>query len=127
MLIKLELESDIAIYQQIRHQIIEGMIIGKLKPGEALPSVRQFAMDLGINLHTVNKAYTVLKQDGYIMVHRQKGVVVADTPPGISDEFIGRFKEEIKPQIAEALLRGMQEENLLKLLGDIFKDLKGIS
>ena len=43
------------------------------REGEQLPSVRQLAEDIGINMHTVNKAYTVLKQEGYVKVDRRKG------------------------------------------------------
>ena len=47
-----------------------------LRPQEGLPSVRSLAGDLGINLHTVNKTYQLLKQEGFIQIHRQKGAVV---------------------------------------------------
>lgn len=88
MIIQLDMQSELPIYSQLVYQIIEGIASGELQPGEALPSVRNLAADIGVNLHTVNKAYTLLKQDGYILVHRQKGVVVnPDGMPGLTDDF----------------------------------------
>ncbi len=72
MIIKIDLQSEIPIYTQLQNSIIEGIVSGNLKPGEPLPSVRAMASDLGVNMHTVNKAYNFLKQDGFIQVHRQK-------------------------------------------------------
>jgi len=79
--ITLDLESEEPIYTQLKYQIIAGIAKKELSPGEALPSVRSLAADLSINLHTVNKAYQQLKQEGFILIHRQKGVVV--NPDGV--------------------------------------------
>lgn len=88
MIIQLDMQSELPIYSQLVYQIIEGIASGELQLGEALPSVRNLAADIGVNLHTVNKAYTLLKQDGYIQVHRQKGVVVnPDGMPDLTDDF----------------------------------------
>ncbi len=57
MFIKIDFESEIPIYIQIKDQIIEGIASGYLDEGESLPSVRQFAKDIGVNMHTVKKAY----------------------------------------------------------------------
>ena len=56
--------SEEPIYQQIRTQVIGAIATGELSPGESLPSVRSLARDLGVNLHTVNKAYAVLRDEG---------------------------------------------------------------
>lgn len=125
LFLNLDLQSDIPIYMQIKMQIIEGMATGKLKPGEPLPSVRQFASDLGINLHTVNKAYNLLKQDGFIVVHRQKGVVVnPGDGPKVSCEYLSRLKEDLRQIISEAFCRGMQAEQFNEICSDIFSELK---
>ncbi|PZD96375.1 GntR family transcriptional regulator [Paenibacillus sambharensis] len=111
MIIQLDLESDIPIYRQLVNQIIEGIATGLLNPGEQLPSVRSLAADLGINLHTVNKAYTHLKQEGFLQIHRQKGALIqphsmpqADTP------FKHKLMAEVRPLAAEAICRGMNED-----------------
>ena len=77
MIIELDFNSDEALYIQLRNQIILGIATTRLKEGDALPSVRQLAETIGINMHTVNKAYTVLKQEGYVKVDRRKGAVIA--------------------------------------------------
>ena len=124
MLIKLDFETDMPIYLQIKMQIIEGIATGKLKQGESLPSVRQFASDLGINLHTVNKAYTFLKQDGFIIVHRQKGVVVnPGIGPEITKEYLLQLKKELMPLAAEAFCRGMLLEEFNKICSEMFLEL----
>lgn len=76
MNVSLDFESKDAIYTQIIQQIVIGIAKKELQPNDPLPSVRAMASDIGINLHTVNKAYQHLKQEGYILIHRQKGVVV---------------------------------------------------
>ena len=62
MIVEIDFNSDEAIYIQLRNQIIIGIATERLREGETLPSVRQLADDIGINMHTVNKAYSVLKQ-----------------------------------------------------------------
>ncbi|MCM3126881.1 MULTISPECIES: GntR family transcriptional regulator [unclassified Paenibacillus] len=125
MIIELDMESDVPIYTQLTNQIIEGIASGKLQPGEALPSVRSMAQDIGINLHTVNKAYNLLKQDNYIHVHRQKGVVVnPEGMPKMDDEFAARQLKQLRPIIAEAILRGMTKDELEAIVNDIYKDIK---
>ena len=125
MLITLDLETDIPIYLQIKMQIIEGIATGKLTPGESLPSVRQFAADLGINLHTVNKAYNFLKQDGFIVVHRQKGVVVnPGVGPQLTAEYVQILKAALMPLVAEAFCRGMQLKEFNEICSAMFSELK---
>ncbi|MCX7747887.1 MAG: GntR family transcriptional regulator [Clostridia bacterium] len=121
MLLKLDFQSDTPIYLQLKTQIIEGIATGKLSPGESLPSVRQLASDLGINLHTVNKTYTLLKQDGFLIIHRQKGVVVnPDQNAMIHDEYLFELHESLKPLIAEAFCRGMKKEEFNKICTEVF-------
>ncbi|AWB43355.1 GntR family transcriptional regulator [Paenibacillus sp. CAA11] len=124
MLIQLDMQSDVPIYTQLVNQIIEGIASGRLIPGEALPSVRSLASDIGINLHTVNKAYTLLKQEGYIQIHRQKGVVVdPDGMPPVTPEYTAKQHDQLKPIIAEAICRGMSQEELLSIVQSIYRDI----
>lgn len=125
MLIQLDLQSDIPIYSQLVNQILIGIANGSLQPGEALPSVRSLASDLGINLHTVNKSYTLLKQDGFIQVHRQKGVVVQpDGMPEVTPDYLAKLDNQLTPLVAEAICRGMSEEELLDLIQSKYQQLK---
>ena len=68
MIIEIDFNSDEAIYIQLRNQIIMGIATSEIQEGESLPSVRQLAETVGINIHTVNKAYTVLKQEEYLQL-----------------------------------------------------------
>lgn len=125
MLMELDFQSDTPIYLQLKTQLIEGIATGKLKPGESLPSVRQFAEDLGINMHTVNKTYNLLKQDGFILVHRQKGVVVnPDGPPPLTEEYLTQLQSELRPLIIEAYCRGIKEQEFHKICSDLFTAFK---
>jgi GntR family transcriptional regulator len=123
VLINLDLESDEPIYTQLKQQIIVGIAKGLLQPGDGLPSVRSLAADIGINLHTVNKAYQQLKQEGFILIHRQKGVVV--NPDGVkqADEVDrNKLTKTLHPLIAESVCRGINEDEFLQLCRSLFKE-----
>ena len=124
MIIQLDMQSEIPIYTQLINQIIEGIASGKLQPGEDLPSVRSMASDIGVNLHTVNKAYTLLKQEGFIQVHRQKGVVVQPAGmPAITAEYTQKQQSQLKPIIAEAICRGMSKDELLNIVDQLYSEI----
>lgn len=127
MLLSIDLQSEIPLYVQLRNQIIEGIATGCLEPGETLPSVRQMASDLGINLHTVNKVYTLLKQEGFLAVHRKSGVIVNDPKYFTENEaYRERLKQDMRPILAEAVCRGVSEEEMIKYCRMVFHDfLKG--
>jgi GntR family transcriptional regulator len=126
VLINLDFESDEPIYQQLVHQIIEGIARGDLHTGEALPSVRSLASDIGINLHTVNKAYQQLKQDGFILIHRQKGVVInPDGVPKADANFKRKLEKNLRPLIAESICRDISEEEFSMLCKSIYETYQG--
>lgn len=80
MVITVDKLSDAPLYLQLRDAVITGIASGELRPGDALPSVRSLAEDLGINLHTVNKAYATLRDEGYVIMLGRRGAYVADAP-----------------------------------------------
>ncbi|MDO6448742.1 GntR family transcriptional regulator [Oceanobacillus profundus] len=122
MFINLNLESSEPIYIQLQQQIIEGIAKKQLQPGDALPSVRSLAADIGINLHTVNKAYQQLKQDGFILIHRQKGVVVhPDGVPQADEEYRQELKAKLRPLIADSICRGLSEVEFSQLSKELFQ------
>ncbi|WP_217586578.1 GntR family transcriptional regulator [Lentibacillus saliphilus] len=125
MFLTLDLESEDPIYTQLKQQIIAGIAKKELTPGEALPSVRALASDLGINLHTVNKAYQQLKQEGFILIHRQKGVVVHPEGVAKADEaYFQLLEKTLHPIIAESICRDVSEETFIKLCKDIYQTYK---
>lgn len=80
MVITVDKLSETPLYLQLRNSVIAGIAAGELRPGDALPSVRSLAEDLGINLHTVNKAYATLRDEGYVIMLGRRGAYVADVP-----------------------------------------------
>ena len=82
MFLKIDFNSDEAIYIQLRNQIIMGIATDMIREGDTLPSVRQMADYIGINMHTVNKAYSVLRQEGFVKLDRRKGAVLSGWIPG---------------------------------------------
>lgn len=123
MYLQLDFESEVPIYEQLKNEIIIGIAKKKLLPGDRLPSVRSLASDIGINMHTVNKAYQQLKQEGFLLIHRQKGVVVNPEPPKLDDQYEEKLLETLRPLIAEAICRGMDKEAYLLLCNKIFSEL----
>ncbi len=77
MIVNIDFNSDEALYIQLRNQIIIGIATDEIREGDVLPSVRSLADTIGINMHTVNKAYAVLKQEGFVKLDRRRGAVVA--------------------------------------------------
>ncbi len=120
MLLKINFESDVPIYAQLKNQIIRGIAKGELDEGESLPSVRQMAEDIGINMHTVNKAYNLLKGDGFITIDRRKGAIVNKIPIPSSEEYDDILKEELYSIISEAHCRGVSEEDFIEACKEIY-------
>lgn len=99
MFIQLDQSSDIPLYQQLRNQIVAAIATGELALGDGLPSVRTLGRDLGINLHTVNKAYALLRDEGYLVMRGRAGASVA-TPPG-EDAALKRLSDGLALLVAE--------------------------
>ncbi|HDA9700622.1 TPA: GntR family transcriptional regulator [Listeria innocua] len=128
MLLAIDLQSDEPIYTQICNQIIEGMAKRELLPGNKLPSVRSLGADIGINFHTVNKAYQILKQEGFIQIHRQKGVVIHPDGVAKADQlFFTKLQTKLRPLIAESIVRSVSEKEWLEISKAIFDEMKGRS
>lgn len=125
MLLRIDFESETPIYVQLKNQIIEGIAKNELNEGESLPSVRQLAEDIGINMHTVNKTYNLLKQQGFITVHKRRGVIISSREEMKKDNHMDTLREEMSPIVAEAYLRGVSREELLGLCNKILNSYDG--
>lgn len=119
MLIQLDMSSETPIYVQLRNQIVMAIGRGELALGESLPTVRQMAQDAGINAMTVNKAYAILKKEGYIEIDRRHGAKVCSALD-ITGEFREKLEGELNLLIAESELKGVRREDFLELCGRIF-------
>lgn len=125
MIIHIDFNSDEAIYLQLRNQIIMGIATSQFREGDALPSVRQLAEIIGINMHTVNKAYTVLKQEGYVKVDRRKGAVIA------IDENRNKVREELMRElqvmIAKGSCKNLTKEDFHRMIDEIYEEYGGLN
>ena len=124
MMIELDFNSDEALYIQLRNQIIVGIATTRFKEGDALPSVRQLAEMIGINMHTVNKAYTVLKQEGYVKVDRRRGAVIAVDIDRI--RAIEKMKKELRVLLAKGSCKNISREEVHALIDEIYEDYGGL-
>ncbi|MEV0159637.1 DNA-binding transcriptional regulator YhcF (GntR family) [Nonomuraea fuscirosea] len=116
MQLTLDLDSEVPIYQQIRDRIVEAIARRQAREGDPLPSTRQLAADFGINFHTVNKAYDLLRQQGVIRINRKSGAVVrrdADTGPP-ETPFVDDWEERMRVLLAEATVHGMDRQDVLR-------------
>ncbi len=117
MVIEIDFNSEEALYMQLRNQIILGIVTEQYREGDVLPSVRALADTVGINMHTVNKAYTVLRQDGFVKVDRRKGAVIAVDIDKLTA--VARTRKDLGVIIAQALCRGLSREELHAMVDDI--------
>ena len=122
MIIQIDFNSSEAIYMQLCNQIIMGIATSKLQEGDPLPSVRQMADTIGINMHTVNKAYAVLKQEGFIQLDRRRGAVVAIDVNRI--KAMEGLKEQLLVLLAQSRCKGTTREEVHTLVDEIFDEYK---
>ena len=95
MILRIDQADQTPVYQQIRDQIVAAIARGELVAADRLPSVRSLAGDLGVNLHTVNKAYAVLRDEGYLLMRGRSGAVVADFGRTATPERIAANSERL--------------------------------
>ena len=122
MIIEIDFNSDEALYLQLRNQIIMGIATAQFREGDSLPSVRQLADTIGINMHTVNKAYTVLKQEGYVKVDRRKGAVIAVDVDRVRT--LEELKKELQVILAKSSCKNISKDEIHELIEEIYEDYK---
>lgn len=126
MLLTVDFESDQPIYQQIRNGVVQGIANGSLADGDPLPSVRALAGELGVNLHTVNKAYHLLKIEGFVKTQRSRGTVVSAQGLGRdSKDFIEAAGAVIKNIVSEAVARSISRERLTGMINRFYNEMEG--
>jgi len=123
-MIELDFNSDEALYIQLHDQIIVGIATTRWKEGDALPSVRQLAERIGINMHTVNKAYTILKQEGYVKVDSRKGAVIAVNIDKM--QAVAEMKKELRVLLAKGSCKNVSREEVHALIDEIYEDYGGL-
>ena len=120
MLIEIDFNSDEAIYMQVRNQIILGIATAEIREGDPLPSVRQMAQAVGINMHTVNKAYSLLRQEGFIQLDRRKGAVVALDIDKI--KAVEEMKQQLRIVLAQGRCKAISRDEVHELVDEIFDE-----
>ena len=118
MILKIDFNSDEAIYIQLRNQIIMGIATDMIREGDTLPSVRQMADHIGINMHTVNKAYSVLRQEGFVKLDRRRGAVVSLDVDKI--QAIDEMRQNLDVVLACGICRDVSREEEHQLVDEIY-------
>ena len=122
MYIEIDFNSEEAFYIQLRNQIIIGIARNQYQEGDSLPSVRQLADSVGINMHTVNKAYSVLKQEGFIRLDRRKGAVIAINEDKL--QAMEELQKNLQVVLARAVCKGVSEEEVHQMVSHVFLEMK---
>ena len=120
MVIEIDFNSDEAIYVQLMNQIILGIATSRLQEGDPLPSVRQLADTIGINMHTVNKAYSLLRQEGFVTLDRRRGAIIAVDENKI--KAMEEMKENLIVALAKGCCRNVSREEVHGLIDEIYDE-----
>lgn len=120
MYIEIDFNSDEALYLQLKNQIIIGIATSQYQEGDTLPSVRQLADTIGINMHTVNKAYSVLKQEGFVKVDRRKGAVISVDIDKL--QAIEELKKDLQVVLAKSRCKKVSKQEVHALIDEIYQN-----
>ena len=124
MMIEIDFNSDDAIYLQLFNQIILGIATSQFQEGEQLPSVRTLAETIGINMHTVNKAYSILQQEGFVKIDRRKGAVIAVDIDKL--QALEEARQGLEVVLARALCKNISRNEIHTLIDQIYDHYSGI-
>lgn len=111
MLIRIDPASEVAIYDQIAASVRSDVSRGVLVPGDRLPSARELADALDVNIHTVLRAYQTLRDEGLVDLRRGRGAVVTDAAV-TADEII----DAVRSLVSKAHRDGVSAQTLISLI-----------
>jgi len=114
MLIQIDPAAETPLFAQIAGQIRRSIVEQRVGHGERLPPAKELASSLDVNMHTVLRAYDVLRAEGLLEVRRGRGVVVSSVGPGRA-----KLIELAHALVAEAARQGLSRRELVKLLEDV--------
>ena len=120
MIIEVDFNSDEAIYIQLCNQIIMGIATSVINEGDSLPSVRRLADTIGVNMHTVNKAYSVLKREGYISLDKRRGAVISLDIDKLEELQV--MKRQLQIVLARGCCKNISRQEVHELVDEIFDD-----
>ena len=119
IMVEIDFNSEEALYMQLRNQIIMGIANSMVQEGESLPSVRDLAEQVGINMHTVNKAYAMLRNEGYLILDRRKGAVVQVEMENKRDE-MEKLNYNMHMIVAQAICKGISREEMHDVIDEMY-------
>ena len=120
MQIFLDSVSRIPIYEQIEQEVVRQIQQGSLKPNEQLPSLRQLASQLSLNINTVKRAFSELESKGITYSVAGKGIFVSQTAKQ-EDCFLQEALEKAEEALVHAKNLGATQETLETILKKIYK------
>ena len=123
MIVEIDFNSDEAYYVQLCNQIILGIATDRIREGEVLPSVRQMADRIGINMHTVNKAYAVLRQEGFVKLDRGRGAIVSLDVNKL--QALEEMRRDLGVVLARGVCKNVSREEVHSLVDEIFDRFAG--
>ena len=119
MLIEIDFNSPEAIYIQLRNQIVMEIAQDRLHDGDSLPSVRNLAKDLGVNMHTVNKAYAILREEGYLKLDRRRGAIVS-VEKNRKEAELEKINNYMQMIVAQAICKEITKEEMKQIVGEMY-------
>ena len=119
-MIQIDYASSESIYIQIKENIKKLILSGGLKPDEMLPSVRNLASTLAINVNTVLRAYKELEAEGYIYSVQGKGNFVSNNDKSLKEKSVEDFKEKLGKLIKEADYIDITLDEIIEILKDLY-------
>ena len=119
MLIEIDFNSPEAIYIQLRNQIVMEIAQDRLHDGDSLPSVRNLAKDLGVNMHTVNKAYAILREEGYLKLDRRKGAIFS-VEKNRKEAELEKINNYMQMIVAQAICKEITKEEMKQIVGEMY-------
>ena len=122
MLIEIDFQSDEAIYMQLRNQIVLGIAASVIREGDPLPSVRALAGDIGINMHTVNKAYALLREEGFVTIDRRRGAVISLNIDKLRT--MQEMQERLQVILAKGICKNISRQEVHEMVDEIYDTLQ---
>lgn len=119
MFVRIDFNSEEAIYIQLRNQIILSIANAQIREGDNLPSVRELADNIGINMHTVNKAYTILKQEGYVKLDRRRGAIISLDYDKI--RAVNEMSDQMRVIVAQAICKNISVDEIHEVIDNIYR------
>ena len=118
-MIEIDFNSPEAIYIQLRNQIVMAIAQDRLHDGDSLPSVRTLAGMIGVNMHTVNKAYAMLREEGYLKLDRRKGAIVS-VEVNSKERELTKINDYMQMIVAQAICKEITREEMNRMVDEMY-------